>query len=96
MSVHLYPMFTILVFCVLSSKTPAQSNFYLDVLSYHKFQFQIPPLPPGESTVRFFVAFGEQISERDCCIMSPLHIVLFHEDITQLDKKKTALGIHVI
>ena len=37
--------------------------------------------------------------KRDWCIMSPLetkllYIVLFHEDITQLDQKDPAIGIH--
>ena len=64
MSVHRYPLFTILAFCVMSSKAPAQSNFYLVGLSNHKFLFQIPPPPlPRDSTVRLFVAFREKIGE---------------------------------
>ena len=43
----------------------------------------------------------QYLIENICCIASPLatkllHIVLFHEDITQLKQKITAVGIHVI
>ena len=49
----------------------------------------------------FFKLQGNFDAQRGYCIMSPLatkllKVVSLHEDITQLDEKKQALGIHVI